>query len=246
MLDGTRITCHADGVGATRVRSNLQEYVNAADVFMPEIYPFDAFRDEQCVAEVCRDVDRCFKDYARFGRKGRARAVWPILQCFDGMSWKRYPTADEMYATSFAAVIHGGQGITWFMYGGEKGEGSRYSGMFRTEADWAAMTNVAHRIASLSPVLLERTPPQPSPPEIVSGPKTDPLGQPSVTLLLKRFADSTYVLAVNASPEPVRARFVLGLADPCGKVAWEHRTVTVKGGAFEDDFAAFAVHVYRF
>lgn len=246
LLDGSRITCHADGVGATRVKSNLQDYVNVADVFMPEIYPFDGFRDEQCVAEVCRDVDRCFSDYARFGRPGEARAVWPILQCFDGMSWKRYPKAQEMYATSFAALIHGGQGILWFTYGGRKSKTSRYSGMFRTEEDWAAMTNITHRIAALQPVLLARTPKQPLVPEIIVGPRTDPLGQPAVTLLQKNQGGAIYVLAVNAAPESVRARFVLECGSQDGRVAWEDRTVKARDGVFEDDFAAFGVHVYRF
>ncbi len=245
LLDGTRLTCHADGVGARRAKSNLRDYVDFADVFLPEIYPFDGHDDERCVAEVCRDMDRCFSDYARFGKTPRARAVWPILQCFDGASWKRYPTPAEIYATSFAALVHGAQGVTWFKYGGAKDEKRRYSGMFRTPEDWAAMTNVTRRIAALRPVLLSRTPPQPPAPEIVRGAKTDPLGQPSVTMLVKRFGGAAYVLAVNAAPEPVRARFRLGARGKAASVAWEGRSVAVKGGAFEDDFDALGVHVYR-
>ena len=245
MLDGTRLACHADGVGARRAKSNLRDYVDFADVFLPEIYPFDGYRDEQCVAEVCRDMDRCFSDYARFGKTARPRAVWPILQCFDGASWKRYPTATEMYATSFAAIIHGAHGITWFKYGGKKGVGNRYSGMFRTPADWAAMTNITRRIASLRHVLAERTPPQPPVPEVVHGPKTDPLGQPSVTMLLKSHCGEAYAFAVNAAPEPVRARFRLGVCTATAQVEWERRDVSLKGGVFEDDFDALGVHVYR-
>ena len=245
MLDGTRLTCHADGVGARFAKSKLQDYVDFADVFLPEIYPFDGHTDERSVAEVCRDMDRCFADYARFGRTPRARAVWPILQCFDGGSWKRYPTASELYATSFAALVHGAQGILWFKYGGAKDEKHRYSGMFRTPEDWATMTNITHRISALRPILLSRTPPQPPVPEIVRGTKTDPLGQPAVTLLLKRHGGAAYVLAVNAAPEPVRARFRLDVRATTAKVAWERRDVTLKDGVFEDDFDALGVHVYR-
>ena len=171
--------------------------------------------------------------------------MWPILQCFDGASWKRYPTATEMYATSFAAIIHGAHGITWFKYGGKKGGGNRYSGMFRTPADWAAMTNIPRRIASLRHVLAERTPPQPPVPEVVHGPKTDPLGQPSVTMLIKNHGGEAYALAVNAAPEPVRARFRLGVRTATAQVEWERRNVSLKGGVFEDDFDALGVHVYR-
>ena len=247
MLDGTRITCHADGVRAKAAKSNYQEYVNYADVFMPEIYPIDGFKDERCVAEVCRDMDRCWEDIRKYGDGKRPRGVWPILQCFHGKGWKRYPTAQEMYAMSFAAIIHGGNGITWFKYGGDVGEkGARYSGMFRTPEDWTAMTNITRRIEALSPLLTERTPPQPPVPEIVEGPKTDPLGQPSVTLLLKTHRSAHYVFAVNAVNEPVRARFRIGgvKASTVG-VAWERREIKMAGGAFEDDFEPFGVHVYR-
>ena len=246
LLDGTRITCHADGVRAKEAKSNCQEYVNFADVFMPEIYPIDGTQDEQCVAEVCRDVDRCWADIRTYGDGQRPRGVWPILQCFHGKGWKRYPTAQEMYAMSFAALIHGANGITWFTYGGEIDENHRYSGMFRTPEDWTAMTNITRRIATLAPVLLERTPAQPPVPEIVSGAATDPLGQPAVTLLLKRRGSSVFVLAVNAAAESVRARFRLGLRAAKGRVFWERREVALANGVFEDDFDAFGVHVYRF
>ena len=245
MLDGTRITCHADGVRAKAAKSNFQEYVNHADVFLPEIYPIDGFKDELCVAEVCRDMDRCRADIRNYG-DGKPRGLWPILQCFHGKGWKRYPTAQEMYAMSFAALVHGGNGITWFKYGGEIGEkNARYSGMFRTAADWNAMTNIIRRVASLAPVLLERTPEQPPAPEISSGPKSDGLGKPAVTLLMKHHAGDTYILAVNAAAETVSAQFRASVAGK-GEVMWEDRSVVASQGRFRDDFGPFAVHVYRF
>lgn len=246
MLDGTRITCHADGVRASAPKSNFQEYVNHADVFMPEIYPIDGTKDEDCVAEVCRDMERCRADIRKYGRAGRAYGLWPILQCFHGKSWKRYPTHEEMYGMSFAALVHGGTGITWFTYGSEIGNGHSYSGMFRTGEDWAAMTNITRRIAALSLVLLERTGEQPPIPEVIAGPKTDGLGQPAVTALLKAHNGGLYLIAVNSANEPVVARFRLNVRGSEGDVAWEHRKVTVAGGAFSDRFERLGVHVYRF
>ena len=187
-------------------------------------------------------MDRCWEDIRKYGDGERPRGVWPILQCFHGKGWKRYPTAQEMYAMSFAALIHGGTGITWFKYGADIGEKSaRYSGMFRTPEDWTAMTNITRRIEALSPLLIERTPSQPPVPEIVEGPKTDPLGQPSVTLLLKRRKNVICLMAVNAANEKVRARFNLGhlKATKVG-VSWEGRTVAISQGVFEDDFEPFS------
>lgn len=249
MVDPWRITCQADGVRATAAKSNYQHYLNHTDVFLPELYPIDGFKDERCVAEICLAMDRCREDIRRYG-DGRPKALWPILQCFHGKGWRRYPTAAEMYAMSFAALVHGGNGITWFKYGADIGEQkATYSGMFRTQEDWTAMTNIARRISSLAPVFLERTPPQPQPPLVVDGPKVDPLGQVAVTMLLKRCGGFVYIIAVNAANEPVRARFMLKGFVPeraKGSVAWEKRQVKIASGVFEDSFDAFGVHVYRF
>jgi hypothetical protein len=249
MVDPWRITCQADGVRAGAAKSNYQHYLNYTDVFLPELYPIDGFKDERCVAEICQAMNRCREDIRRYG-DGRPKALWPILQCFHGKGWRRYPTAEEMYAMSFAALVHGGNGITWFKYGADIGEEkATYSGMFRTPADWAAMTNITRRISSLAPVLLERSGKQPAVPLVVEGPASDPLGQPAVTMLLKRHKGSVYVIAVNAADKPVRASFNLKgfVSDRAhGRVAWEKRSVALSDGVFEDSFDPFGVHVYRF
>jgi hypothetical protein len=108
------------------------------------------------------------------------------------------------------------------------------------------MTNLTTRLNRLSPVLTARTPPQPQTPEILSGPKNDPLGQPAVTALVKNHAGSIYIFAVNASPKPVKARIFAAVADSEAAVLWEKRAVKAVGGAFQDEFKGFGVHVYRF
>ena len=247
MLDGTRLTCHADGVAGNRAKDNFQDYVRYADVFMPELYPIDGTKDEACVAEICRDMDRCRSDIRRFGDPGRPCALWAILQCFHGKSWKRYPTAAEMNAMGFAAIIHGANGMMWFHYDGELSDPKKsYSGIFRTKDDWDAMTNLVRRIREISPVLLERTPCRQPLPEILSGPHSDPLGQGAVSALLKERDGHIYLFAVNAATETVRARFRLEANLTDGKVLWENRKMSVVNGVFEDDFEPLGVHVYRF
>ena len=249
MLDGSRLSCQADVTGGDQVKSRYQPYVAFSDVFLPElyyIYSENPSSDAGCVARVIRDMEKAKDDIAKYGA-GRPRALWPILQFFDGNLWHRFPTVAELYATSFAALIHGGNGIVWFHYAGEKDveHGARYSGVFRTPEDWAAMTNLTTRIAALSPVLLERTPKQPAVPTVLSGDSTDACGRPSVSVLVKRHGNSTYVFAVNASAKPVTARIFVSARDGTGTVLWEDRTVQVANGSFEDDFAGFGVHVYR-
>jgi hypothetical protein len=108
------------------------------------------------------------------------------------------------------------------------------------------MTNLSSRIASLAPVFLERTPPQPASPEILEGDKTDKFGRPSVSVLLKKHNDAVYLFAVNASFKSVKARIFVPNTDGEGEVLWENRRVKASAGAFEDEFKGFGVHVYRF
>ncbi|MBR2837248.1 MAG: hypothetical protein IKE55_00530 [Kiritimatiellae bacterium] len=251
MLDGSRLSCQADVTGGDQTKSRYQPYVAFSDVFMPELYHVlseNPTSDRPCVARVIRDMEKAKDDIAKYSG-GKPRAIWPILQIFHGgRLWHRFPTADEINGMSFAALVNGGNGITWFHYAGQidRERGLRYSGAFQSQETWAVMTNLSTRIASLAPVLLERTPRQPAVPEILDGEKTDRYGRPSVSVLVKNHNGMTYVLAVNASHEKVRARVFASVPDGEGAVAWENRRVAASGGAFEDDFKGFGVHVYRF
>ena len=251
MLDGSRLSCQADVTGGDQVKSRYQPYVAFSDVFMPELYHVlskDPAADRPCVARVIRDMEKVKDDIAKYNA-GKPRAIWPILQIFHGgRLWHRFPTNDEIYGMSFAALVHGGNGITWFHYAGEidPERGRRYSGAFQSQETWATMTNLSLRIASLSPVLLERTPSQPPAPTILTGDKTDHYGRPSVSVLVKNHKGATYVLAVNASSEAVRARIFAPAADGAGEVLWENRRMKASGGSFDDDFKGFGVHVYCF
>ena len=250
MLDGTRLSCQADATGGDQAKSRYQQYVAFSDVFLPELYHVYNEKpeyDANCVAMVIRDMEKAKDDIRKYGA-GKPRALWPILQFFHGgRYWKRFPTHDELYGMSFAAIIHGGNGITWFHYAGkiDREHGRRYSGAFQTPEDWAAMTNLTTRISSLSPVLLERTPGQPAQPEVLDGKKTDKCGRPSVSVLVKNHEGAAYLLAVNASAGRVRVRLFADVPDGRGEVLWENRGIAVSNGAFEDEFKGFGVHVYR-
>ena len=59
----------------------------------------------------------------------------------------------------------------------------------------------------------------------------------------------TYILAVNACAQKVKARFDLRdfcLPSAYAKVAWEKRRLKLDRGLLVDDFPPFGVHVYRF
>jgi len=250
-VDKSRITAQADVMNSGDAISSYRPYAKATDVFMPEVYPV---RDEQpcpsptCVPLAIRDMKRFKADVADAGIS-EPRAIWPIIQYFKGWrAWKRYPTRDELFAMSFATIAHGAHGITFYTYGGEViPEKNRYNlGITSSPEVWNDVTNLALRIRSLIPALVERTPPQPSPPRIVSGPAQDELGYPSISLLLKRQGGDAYVIAVNGTIQEVVAEFDLGVGASEALALWEDgRHVPISAGRLVDKFAPLAVHVYK-
>ena len=247
-VDPTRLTVQADPIlssSASGGFSRYADYVTATDGLLPEIYPIRNEAgdptDTTCVAVTIRDIKQFYEDVRLHG-DGRPRTCWAILQYFKGWGgWKHFPTRDQLFATTFAAVIHGAHGITWYTYGGfDKNEG-----VTSTPERWRNICDLATRLSELSPVLAERKPPQPAAPAVLAGPKADPLGAPSVSCLLKRHGGKSYLLAVNAAAEPVSAKLAVPGAETV-EVLYENRACDVKGGFITDDFAPFAVHIYRF
>ena len=244
-VDPTRLTVQADPIlSSSGGLSRYADYVTATDGLLPEIYPVRNAEgdstDKTCVAVTIRDMKQFHEDVRLHG-DGKPRTCWAIIQYFKGWSgWLHFPTREQLFATTFAAVIHGAHGVTWYTYGGfDKNEG-----VTSTPERWKNICDLATRLSALSPVLVERTPAQPPTPVILSGPKTDPLGGPSVTCLLKRHAGWNYLFAVNAAPEPVSAALAAEGAEKAG-VFCEDRTCAATDGRITDDFAPFAVHIYR-
>ena len=249
-VDPMRLTCQADVVSPHWQVSRYARYVTATDVFMPEIYPIRGKSghpsDITCVADTVYEMKRVKQDMARFGN-GKVRGCWPILQWFKGWSeWHHFPSRDQLFATSFAAIIHGANGITWYTYGGfyNKRHKRWDEGVTSSPERWNAICELTDWLRELSPVLLARPCCQPGAPEIISGPKTDSLGQISVSAILKRHNGKAYLIAVNAAHEPVRARFRLNNMDALAVVHREGRSVDCIEGVVEDDFPPFGVHVY--
>ena len=250
-IDPHRLSCQADGGSSHLPVTSYYDYQEGTDVFLPEIYPIYVDTDEDkdmCVATVIDTMER-FRHDVEMRRMG-PRSMWPILQYFQGWTnWKRFPTRDELFATSFAALVHGAHGITWYTYfGGPSKHGSGFNyGAVSTPERKSIMFELSRRIAELAPVLLERTPVEQPVPEVLNGVARDVYNRPSVTCLLKRHAGNAYLLAVNAVRTPVRVRIPISGVAPAGEVLWEGgRRVSFADGALEEDFGPQAVHVYRF
>jgi len=241
-LDPNRLTAQADPLCIERPVDNYRNYVTGTDIFIPEIYPVvtkSTNPDSNCVARVIRDMKRCWEDAAKYG-EGRPKAILPVLQYFKGWGdWPRMPNPDEEIAMTFAAVVHGASGITWYTYGGRGGN----EGVTSTPERWGLTAQLATRLGELSPAILAPTVAAPEP-KVLAGPDKDSLGQPSVSVLVKRQGGALYAIAVNACYETVKARLALPGEKGFADVLWEDRALSVKDG-LTDVFGPYAVHVYR-
>lgn len=215
-VDRNRITCQADPVHPERPISCYGAYVRATDVYMPEIYPVRGAAgdptDKTCVAKTIWDMERVRADVCAFN-DGRPRACWPILQWFMGWnSWQHFPSREQLRATTWAAIVHGAHGMTWYTYGGfdQKKPGCNNQGITSTPERWKTISELATELKKFSPVLIERSPRAQPVVEILAGPAKDPLDRgPSVTCLLKKHVGKDWLFAVNAAPEPVTAKITL-------------------------------------
>jgi len=249
-VDPMRITCQADVIFSNREISNFAPYVTGADVFMPEIYPVLGWegdpRDEICVAVTIRDMQGVHREMRDFG-DGKPRSVWPIMQWFKGwLGWQHFPSRQQLFATSFAALANDANGITWYTYGGfyDKKRKAHNEGMTSAPDRWRDMGDLATWIKELSPALLERTGSQPSV-EVVRGPKSNKLGGPTITYLLKRHGGTAYLIAVNATMDNVKARFRIDGVGDIAEAMRENRKVKCAGGVLEDEFGPIGFHVYK-
>ncbi len=105
----------------------------------------------------------------------------------------------------------------------------------------AAVAAINQQIRDLAPVLN-------TPPIINGGTVTSSDPNVPVDMLLKRLNGVTYVFAVAMRGSPARATFS-GLtklaADATAEVLGENRTIKLAGNSFQDDFAAWGVHLYK-
>lgn len=250
-IDPGRLTCQADVVGGEcSLTAPYADYIDCTDVIMPEIYPITGDlgdpSDTQCVSRVICNMN-AFVRLAAESKDG-PKSVWPILQYFKGWSnWRHFPTRAQLFATSFAAIIRGAKGMTWYTYGGfyNKQSNSSNEGITSTPERFRDMSDLCNLIRKLSPVLLSQEGREPEV-KIVNGIATDYFGNPTVCALERRLGKTACVLAVNARAEPIRAEIGVGLGNGMVEVAQEGRKVAVSNGKFTDAFAPFQVHIYRY
>ncbi len=136
---------------------------------------------------------------------------------------REYTPAEAEFST-YTALVNGTTGFLFF------------ASHPRSPSLWAKLKQLAQEARALTPVLATGTP--------LPGVECS---EGAVQYLAQRCGERLYVIAVNGSAQPVRARFNLGalaLTGQAAQVEFENRSIAPAGALLEDDFAGYQRHVY--
>jgi hypothetical protein len=200
-------------------------YIAAADWVSHDVYPVN-----QGVP-----LDTIGNALDRLRRWSQRRPQFAYIEASDYNGDGRRPTAEELRAEIWDAIIHGARGIAYFVVDArhpiERPDAVPPDLLREMEAQNA-------RITGLADVL--QTPVNPS--QIA-------VRAPSpIEYTWRRVGSETFAIALNRSAAPVTAATMslLGVdVPPSVAVRGEHRTLATSGNHFTDAFGPYEVHVYR-
>jgi hypothetical protein len=239
-----------DGWHGRGVRTNhpedYVEYVQGGDIVSFDIYP--AVHDKPAVAGklwyVARGVQR-LRAWA-----GEDRIVWNCIECTRISNPKTKPTPEQVKAEVWMSLIHGSRGIIYFCHQFQP----RFieAGLLADAEMAQAVGAINRQIHGLAPVLNS-----PSVADALKVAVTPAAVDPEMAKLwapigiaacVKRHGGSMYLFTVRMEASPAKAAFQLaGLAEEAtAEVLGENRSIPVREGRFEDEFAPHAVHLYQF
>ena len=216
------------------------QYVPAADIIAFDIYPYNNCGGDANEKVTCGQfwlnafgVDRLHM------WSNRNQAVWTDFETtVIAAGSTSGPTAAQVRSEVWLALIHGANGVTYFV--DTWNPSFREDGIFASTTMVNAVTALNAQIKSLAPALNSA-----SVPNVVSA--TSSNSAAPVEILVKARGQVLYLFAAIARAGTATATFHdAGLnGRVTATVIGESRTVDVTAGGFSDDFAASAVHLYQ-
>jgi hypothetical protein len=224
---------HGRGPGAKR--EDYLTYVRGGDIVSFDFYPVGGETGQDGNARlplVAKGVQRLVE-----WTRGE-RIVWAILECSRIHNVNHKPTAKQVRAQAWMALIHGARGIVWFVH---QFDPNFVEASALEDPDLlAAMTAVNRQIHELAPVL--------NSPTVKDGARVRSSDEKApIAVTTKRHGGATYVFAVAMANARSRGSFEFpALPDGAtAEVIGEDRKLDIKAGKLADDFDGYAVHLYR-
>ena len=203
--------------------------IQGADILSYDIYPIGSKTPQVKgrLEYVARGVTNLVK------RAADGQRVWMALET-TALDPTRRPTAAEVRAEVWMALIHGATGIFYFVH--EFKPAFREDAIFRYPDIVDEVTRTNQLIKSLSPVLRTSN---------ISG-VISLSSQVPIATMVKVHNDTTYVFAVAMRNSPSTARITINRAyQSSARVIGEARSISIMQGSFEDRFEGYGVHLYE-
>ena len=233
---------HGRGV-RTNHPEDYAEYIKGGDVISFDIYPVNASHADvkNKLHLVPFGVDRL-----RQWTKGE-KIIWNCIECTQYGKEGRRPTPHEVKAEVWMSLVHGSQGLIYFVHefdikdaAGKVIRPFKEAGLLGNEDMAKAVGAVNKQITDLAPVL--------NSPTVGDGATVaSENADVPVDIVVKSYQGATYLFAVGMRDGQTKATFtVKGLADKAAaEVIGENRKLKVEGGKFTDAFKPFEVHLYK-
>ena len=210
------------------------EYLKGCDIASFDIYPANHGSKEVAgnLWFVARGVER-LRDWT-----ADRKPIWACIECTHMSQAGRKPTPTEVRAEAWMALIHGADGLIYFVHQFEP----KFSeaALLADSEMLAAVTELNRQITELAPVLNS-----PTITNAVNVTVADP--DLPVAAMVKMLNGQTYLFAVAMRGQPTRAKFSLkGFSNHSSAEALgEKRSLAVTNVVFSDQFAPWGVHLYR-
>ncbi|WP_407116524.1 hypothetical protein [Bradyrhizobium sp. LMG 9283] len=203
--------------------------IQGADILSYDIYPVGSTTPQ--VKGRLEYVARGVTNLAKRATDGQS--VWMALET-TALDPTRRPTAAEVRAEIWMALIHGATGIFYFVH--EFKPTFREDAIFRYPDIVEEVTRTNRLILSLSPALKSPS---------LSG-AISVSSQVPIATMVKVYKDNTYIFAVAMQNSPSTARITVNnVHQTSARVIGEGRSVSLAQGSFEDQFEGYGVHLYQ-
>ncbi|SPP97682.1 hypothetical protein [Bradyrhizobium vignae] len=203
--------------------------IQGADLLSYDIYPVGSTTPQ--VKGRLEYVARGVTNLAKRATDGQS--VWMALET-TALDPTRRPTAAEVRAEIWMALVHGATGIFYFVH--EFKPTFREDAIFRYPDIVEEVTKTNRLILSLSPALKSPS---------VSG-AISVSSQVPIATMVKVYKDNTYIFAVAMQNSPSTARITVNnVHQTSARVIGEGRSVSLAQGSFEDQFEGYGVHLYQ-
>lgn len=241
------------------------DYLRGCDIASYDVYPIANYKDRGADGRTILrdDGDEKLWLVARGVRRLRRwteyrKPVWNVVECTHISNPARRAAPHQVRAEVWMSIIHGSQGICWFVH---QWEPVKNVAQLLADAEMReAVRRINHEVLALAPVLNAGRGDDPRF-EVAVGNTAQDEEMP-VALMTRSTKTTLHIFAVNMADKPVEIALTLNLrsASPndggvitlksqgytgTAAVHGEGRTIPFTTGQAQDSFPPHAVHIYR-